>query len=182
VIVDLTDAELVRRSCTGSARSFDRLVDRHYARCLRFANHQLGDRPDAEDAVQETFMRAWRGLATCTPEKFAPWLTTILINCCRTAGARRRRRGLDVPLDSVDGHRFSAPARLPEPAIENTDVGRALATLTPRLREAFLLRHIDELGYAEMSRLTGAGESALKMRVKRAEQALARALEHRHDD
>jgi RNA polymerase sigma-70 factor (ECF subfamily) len=69
------------------------------------------------------------------------------------------------------------PKRVAEP-LDRTEVGRALAALTPRLREAFLLRHVEELSYAEMAEITGAGESALKMRVSRAAQALAAALEN----
>lgn len=174
----LTDSELVGRAVAGSARSFDRLVDRHYARCLRYARNQLGDEADAEDAVQETFVRAWRSLSACTPESFASWLMAILVNCCRTAGAKRGRRVDATPLDAVRTQRFAVqPKRVAEP-LDRTEVGRALAALTPRLREAFLLRHVEELSYAEMAEITGAGESALKMRVSRAAQALAAALEN----
>lgn len=175
------DAELVRRACAGSARSFEKIVDRHYPRCLRFARNQLGEMADAEDAVQETFVRAWRNLASCAPEAFESWLTTILVNCCRTAGRRRNRLAGELPLDRMDAVRYSAPPPALSEPIELTPVGRALATLSPRLREAFLLRHVEELSYPEMSRATGAGESALKMRVKRAEQALSEALERTHD-
>jgi RNA polymerase sigma-70 factor (ECF subfamily) len=183
--VDQTDAELVRRANAGSGRSFDVLVDRHYRRCLRYARHQLGDATDAEDAVQEAFVRAWRSLSTCTPEKFRPWLTTIVVNCCRSAGMRRKRKQAELPLDGLDGPdavRLAVAPATPIRPIEETPVGRALAGLTPRLREAFLLRHVEELTFAEMARATGAGESALKMRVRRAEQALATALERTHGE
>jgi RNA polymerase sigma-70 factor (ECF subfamily) len=172
-----TDAELVRRAVAGSSRSFDRLVDRHYARCLRFARNQLGGATDAEDAVQEAFVRAWRSLSACTPELFGSWLTAIVVNCCRAAGAKRRRRRDATSLDAVDARRLATPPPRVDEPLDRTAVGRALATLTPRLREAFQLRHDEELSYAEKMEITGVGESALQMRVSRAVEVMAAALE-----
>jgi RNA polymerase sigma-70 factor, ECF subfamily len=174
--VDTSDAELVRRVLAGHPRAFDVLVDRHHARCLRFAMHQLGERADAEEAVQDTFLRAYRALPACTPNRFGPWLTSILVNRCRTYGRRIGLRRLrQRSLDTIRG--VAAPTRTGVgDDLSSTEVGRALARLPPRLREAFLLKHVEELTYAEIADMTGVGVSALKMRVRRAATRLARYL------
>ena len=73
-------------------RAFATLVDMYYARCLRFALHMLASRRDAEEAVQDTFVRVYRALPTYREQDaFEPWLFRILGNRCRTAGTRERR-------------------------------------------------------------------------------------------
>ena len=134
--------------------------------------HMLGDREDAEEALQDAFVRGYRSLARCyDPERFGAWLYGILVNRCRTTGARAARRGRVFVRDE------GALNGVPHPsAAERTDwedaVHRALARLAPEYREAFLLKHVEDLEYETMARLTGAGVSALKMRVKRAREQL----------
>src|SRR5688500_13058248 len=98
----MTDAMLVRRVLDGAPPAVTTLVDRHAAACLRFATRMLGDHADAEDATQETLVRAYRALARYEDrEAFRTWLFTILVNRCRTAAARRARRGRLLVLDEV---------------------------------------------------------------------------------
>lgn len=162
LIVDMEDSDLVRRAVAGDEPAFNALVDRHHARCLRFAWRQIGNRADAEEVVQDAFLRAHRALAGCAPERFAGWLTSIVVNRCRSHVARSRRRPAVEPLDD---ERLPVPVTPPEPAadLDGSRVGRALATL---LREALLLRHVEQLGYEEIAAMTGAGVSAVKMRVQ----------------
>lgn len=173
----MIDADLVRRVLDGHARDFAVLVDRHYPRCLRFAMHQLGEREDAEEAVQDTFVRAYRALPACAPERFGAWLTSILVNRCRTYGRRRQLRRLrQQPLETV--REFVAAAPPSEPAdLGSTDVGRALRRLPAKQREALLLKYVEGMTYEEIATLTGTGVSALKMRVRRAARRLAEYLE-----
>lgn len=164
----MTDGELVRSTLDGDARAFTELVDRHAAACLRFAARMLGDRSDAEDAAQEAFVRAHRALATYDVAlPFRTWLFAILVNRCRTAMGRRMRREQRVVVDAeLLDH---APVGDEERAAElRGEIEWAVARLAPEQREAFLLRHVEELTYEEMAAATGAGISALKMRVKRA--------------
>ncbi len=126
-----------------------------------------GNREDAEEAVQDAFLRAYRALASYQErERFSAWLTRILVNQCRTMYARAERRGLlfsDLELSDA----LVAPG---DTATDHTwpDLDQALARLPDDQREALVLRYADDLTYEEMSRITGAGESALKMRVQRA--------------
>src|SRR5215831_13274017 len=92
-LATMTDAMLVRRVLEGDTAAFTTLVDRHAAACTRFATRMLGNREDAEDATQETFLRAYRSLARYEDRQaFRTWLFQILINRCRTAAVRRQRR------------------------------------------------------------------------------------------
>jgi RNA polymerase sigma-70 factor (ECF subfamily) len=170
---------LVRAAQRGDVRAFAALVDAYYARCLRFALHMLASQSDAEEAVQDTFVRIYRALPTYVEqESFEPWLFRILANRCRSAGARERRRAEfveygDVPDRPSEGRHDLAIAWREE-------INLALAALPAEQREAFLMRHVEDLSYEDMAIATGAGISALKMRVKRACDSLRVRL--REDD
>jgi RNA polymerase sigma-70 factor, ECF subfamily len=164
----MTDAMLVRRVLEGDTAAFTMLVDRHAAACTRFATRMLGNREDAEDATQESFLRAYRSLARYQERQaFRTWLFQILVNRCRTAAVRRQRRQRMFLVD--DSAVETASVR---PAADTNDLRaelqRAIDSLDPEQREAFLLKHVEQLSYDEMAAATGVGVSALKMRVKRA--------------
>ena len=167
-LATMTDAMLVRRVLDGDTAAFTTLVDRHASACTRFATRMLGNREDAEDATQETFLRAYRSLARYEERQaFRTWLFQILINRCRTAAVRRQRRHRMFLVD--DSAIAAASVR---PAVDAGDLRaelkRAIDALDPDQREAFLLKHVEQLSYDEMAAATGVGVSALKMRVKRA--------------
>lgn len=172
----MTDAELVARTLAGEPNAFAGLVDRHFADCLRYAIHMLRMPEDAEDAVQETFVRAYRGLTTYHERQtFRSWLFRILVNRCRSAAVARGRRNARVMLDERAVLAAPAPASATR-ADDALSLAAALATLDPRSREAFLLRYGEGFDYAEMARLCGGGVSALKMRVMRARERLREFL------
>jgi len=172
----MTDATLVRRVLDGDPRAFTILVDRHLQPCLRFATRMLGGRHDAEDVTQEALLRAYRALATYDPAgSFRTWLFAILVNRCRTSLLQRSRYVRRVVTDEDAMHNAVSgdDAAATELRIE---IERALALLEPDQREAFLLKHVEQLGYDEIAAVTGAGVSALKMRVKRACERLQELL------
>lgn len=166
-----TKSVLVHAAKSGDVRAFAALVDAYYARCLRFAMHMLASRRDAEEAVQDTFVRVYKALPKYEErEAFEPWLFRILANRCRSAGSRERRHAEVVEYGEV-------PERPTPPGHDDAvawreEIGLALASLPTDQREAFLMRHVEDLSYENMSAATGAGVSALKMRVKRACDAL----------
>src|SRR5258706_15014399 len=91
--VGTSDAALVRRVQTGDTGAYADLVARYRDRLGRYALHMLGNREDAEEVLQDAFVRAYRSLARCEdPDRFGAWLFRILVNRIRTAGARRARR------------------------------------------------------------------------------------------
>lgn len=166
--MEITDGEALDRVRRGDADAFAVVVDRYYDRCLRYAQRFLGDASDAADTVQEAFVRAYRGLPHYDDRgQFDAWLFRILVNRCRTrAGERARNGGRLVPIDGVSPQALGAsPA---SDTLWTLSIERALGELPPLLREAFVLKHVEGLNYSEMRTVTGASESALKMRVKRA--------------
>lgn len=172
----MTDAELVARTRAGEPDAFGALVAQYYDACWRFAYHMLGERADAEDVVQDTFLRAYLAIGRYDErDQFRGWLFRILTNQCRNAQTSRGRRARRFVQD--DSAIDSAPAAPPGVAsgVEDAVLVKALAQLDPLQREALLLKYAEGLEYTEMSAMTGAGESALKMRVKRGSERL-RAL------
>jgi RNA polymerase sigma-70 factor (ECF subfamily) len=163
----MTDRAIIDQVLAGDAEAFARLVDAHYDRCARIAFRILGNREDAEEAIQDAFLRAFRALGSYEDrERFSAWLTRILVNQCRTVLSRvQRREAVFSDLDLRDAELF---ADAEERERVWPDLEHALAQLPAEQREAIVLRYTDDLTYEEMSRVTGAGESALKMRVQRA--------------
>jgi RNA polymerase sigma-70 factor (ECF subfamily) len=165
-----SDAELIAEVLNGNIDSFAGLVRRHQDTCARFAVRMLGSRVDADDVLQSAFMRAFRGLRGCKdPEHFGGWLYQIVVNECRTYASRQRRREQRFPSSPVALETAAAPGSEEEVDLDiGGHIERALSALPADQREAFLLKHVEELTYEEIAELTGASVSALKMRVKRA--------------
>jgi RNA polymerase sigma-70 factor (ECF subfamily) len=158
----------------GDVEAFAVLVDRHHDRLGRYALHLLGNRADAEEAVQEAFIRAFRSLGRYQErEQFGAWVLRILVNRCRTLAARRHEC---EPLDAAA--LVWLPGEDPVEAMAaREELGHAMAQLSPEHREAIALRFAEELSFDEMATITGAGISALKMRVRRACERLRALLE-----
>ena len=174
----MSDGDAVRRVTEGDVESFEVLVERYHAGCLRYAARMLGSPEDAEEAVQDAFVRAYRGLGGYDHrDRFRAWLFRILVNRCRTRAVRMKRvRAPLVPLSEL-GER-PAPDRGPGDPLERRRIHEALAELPPDQREAFLLKYVEDMSYEEMAEATGDGVSALKMRVMRARDAMRRRLDH----
>ena len=164
----MTDEVIVRQVLAGDVEAYGVLVARYRDRYVRFAMQMLGNREDAEEALQDSFVRGYRSLARCQdPACFSAWLFQILANRCRTHGSRRGRRERTF-LQNDAAILSAATAPVVDQSAWREEIERALDRLDPDQREAFLLKHVEELSYDEMAELTGTGVSALKMRVKRA--------------
>ncbi len=169
------DPAIPLRARSGDAAAFAALVEFFHVRCMRYARYMLGDEEDAEEAVQDTFLRVYDHLEQFRPDaRFEPWLFRILANRCRTVRDRRRRRESLV-----------TTGELPAVAAASTEISRdfleeveaALEDLPTEQREAFLLRHVEDLSYEDMAVITGVRLSALRMRVKRACDTLRTRLQ-----
>src|SRR5437667_12012982 len=134
--VESSDAELVCRVRAGDIGAYGALVSRYRDRLGRYARHMLGDREDAEEALQDSFVRAYRSLARCAdPARFGAWLYGILVNRCRTTGARAARRRRTFVHDAQALDLAAHPDRADRP--DWTDaVDRALAPRGPDYRQA----------------------------------------------
>ena len=166
----LTDATIVRQVLGGDTEAFSTLVHRYHDRCIRLATHIVGNSDDAEDAVQETFLRAYRHLGSYQErDKFSAWLLRILVNQCRTSATRSKRHGTMLSLQDDDALALpSSAVSIPDQQAQRDELAAAMSQLVPEQREAIVLRFSDDLSFEEMAAVTGVGVSALKMRVQRA--------------
>ncbi|MFS0705379.1 RNA polymerase sigma factor SigE [Cellulomonas sp. 179-A 9B4 NHS] len=163
--------------------SWEEIVRTHSARVYRLAYRLTGNRHDAEDLTQETFVRVFRSLHTYSPGTFEGWLHRITTNLFLDMARRRQR----VRIESIgdDTERWSSPDTLstPERAFENThldhDVQRALDALPPEYRAAVVLCDIEGLSYEEIAVTLGIKLGTVRSRIHRARARLRDALEHR---
>jgi RNA polymerase sigma-70 factor (ECF subfamily) len=179
------DSATLNRAKLGDAAAFTRIVETYYARSLRFARAMLRNPDEAEDMVQETFVRVFRALPRYEErQRFESWLFHILANCCRTANKGFRRHDVDSLDDNDLWQRLPSDHRT-DAALDHEfgdEVRQALAELPDYNREVFLLHYIEEFSYEEIERITGIKRSALKMRVKRASDYLRARLSRARAD
>jgi RNA polymerase sigma-70 factor, ECF subfamily len=173
-----SDADLVRAVLGGEESAYAPLVARYQERLFRRALAMLGDTDAAADTVQEAFIRGYTGLAAADPERFGAWIHRILRNIALDELRSPRQRAVDFPPDLPSELQARAdPARELDRRELGDAIGDALAALSPTVREAFVLKHVEGLSYDEMAALTGVAVGALKMRVKRAREALQALLQ-----
>jgi RNA polymerase sigma factor (sigma-70 family) len=172
------DAAVVERVRAGEREAYSILVLRYQEGFFRYALGMVGSPDAAADLVQETLVKGFVSLERCRePERFGAWAHRILRNRCLDYLKDRRRR--NVPL--AEAPPLTDLAAGPEGDFERRElrdaVLSALETLPDAQREAFLLKHLEERPYEEMSELLGVSVSALKMRVKRAREAIQSVLQ-----
>lgn len=168
------DAEDLRRTAGGDREAFERFVDRHEAGVLRYVRNVVADPDRAEDALQDTFVAAWRGAAGFRGEGSArAWLLTIARNAVRRQG--RRRAGEPerfVPLDSLAlTAGWGQPAADDDPArrLETRElVERGFRGLDAADREILVLRDLEGFTNEEAARTLGLSVAAVKSRLHRA--------------
>jgi len=179
------EAGYVARARGGDAEAFRVLVEEHSARLFRLAYRIAGNEQDAEDIVQETFIKAHRNLARYDDRAaFGAWLSRIASNQALDV-IRSRRRGPerlepndpDAP-DPVD--MLSETGAGPERQLLSVEVNRrvknALSRLTPNERAAFVLRHHEEHSVAEIGAMLRLSENATKQAIFRAVRKMREAL------
>lgn len=188
---DQHTGELVRRCVAGEPSAWEEIVRLHnrriYNLCYRFTNS-----PDtAEDLTQEVFIRVYRTIATYNIEKgaFSTWLTTLTRNLLVDHFRRGRQ---DRVTDSIDASVTDDPdslalsERLRDPGPSPADrlasqetqkmVQRALARISPDLREAVILRDLQDMDYKEIAQVLKVPEGTVKSRINRGRMELARLL------
>lgn len=174
---DSDDAEVIRRVLSGETDRFAELVERYQTVLYRHAFALVMDPDVAADMVQDAFVRTYVRLRECRePARYRAWLTQTLRHRCLDYLKESARR--NVRLD--DAGPFPDPGARPQTGVERARVrnaiGAALRQLPVEQREAFILRHVEDLGYEAVAMHQNASVSAVKMRALRARQALADAL------
>jgi RNA polymerase sigma-70 factor (ECF subfamily) len=167
--------------------AFERLVERFEGNLLNYAERILGNRFDAQEVVQDAFLRAHDALTRrydavrAGEMALKPWLFRIARNLCfnKTRGAKSR---LNEPLSSFDDGRIGPlvpPSSVTGPIEERQEraaLERAIGTLPAESRELIVLRFMEEMSYADISKTVGVEESALRGRVFRSLKILRDAL------
>jgi RNA polymerase sigma-70 factor, ECF subfamily len=186
------DLALIASVLAGDRRAFEPLVRKHERRVFRVALAVLGNIEDAEEAMQDTFVKAFRHLDQFRREsRFTTWLTRIAVN---EALQKRQGRKESVSLDESRGiEEQFAPRRLeswradPEKSYGRQELRRVIETAIQSLpaiyREAFVLRDVEEMSAEEAAEVIGITVAALKSRLLRARlmirESLAASLEER---
>jgi RNA polymerase sigma-70 factor, ECF subfamily len=183
--MDATEAAAVlARARQGDSDAFRALVEQHSRSVFRLAFRMTGNEQDAEDVVQESFLRAYRQLGRFESRaNFGTWLYRIVSNCSVDLMRSKQARHDQVRGDSLDESAMELPAadvpgpeRMAQSAEIETRVQRALRELSPLERAAFTLRHYEGRSIDEISATLGLGTSAAKHSVFRAVKKLRIAL------
>ncbi len=180
--MDGSDAAVVARVRAGDSDAFRLLVDRHARTIFRLAVRMVGNEPDADDVVQETFLRAYRRLDRFESRaNFGTWLYRIAVNCSLDLLRQRPRRSEDPPAEDAEepagqANESASPERMAFGAEVQAKVSSALGSLTDAERAAFLLRHFEGQSIEEIGQALGLRTSATKHTVFRAVQKMRRAL------
>jgi len=184
-MMEESDAALVTRAREGDQDAFRLLVERHSVRLFQLAFRMTGNEQDAEDLVQETFLRAYKQLNRFQSRAgLGTWLYRIAANCSLDLLRRQKRRGEQETVEFDSEEAFPAilsDAPAPDQQVYHGEVRQKVESvmreLTPMERTAFVLRHFEGLSIGEIGSALGVGPGATKQSIFRAVQKMRRALE-----
>ncbi|OMH27637.1 hypothetical protein BKD30_03040 [Tersicoccus phoenicis] len=184
----LDQGSLVARAQDGDLAAFDELVQRYSSRLYRYAYSMLGNRQDAEDALQDTLVRVWRFLPELTSvDAFGAWTYRALTRQCFTLLARRRAQRTEAyAADSLavlaDGQRPGPGPTEEDPADHVVsrqrleELTRLVHLLPPEQRACWLLREVQGHSYGQIAAVLGVPESTVRGRLARARERLAEGM------
>lgn len=188
-----TDLELVQRFQRERDQfAFDQLVERHSVRAYQLAYSILQNREDAEEVVQDAFIRIYRSLANFRGDaQFSTWMYRIIVNLCNNKFRWNKVRGanrnlsIDAPLsndDGDDGLRLELPGQDAQPSEQTAyaelreRLEQAMAQLPESYRMAVMLRNVQQLDYDEIARILNCAVGTVKSRINRGREMLRQAL------
>ena len=185
--MEASDLAIVARVTAGDHDAFRHLVERHSRSVFRLAYRLTGREEDADDIVQETFLKAFRQIARFeSRSSFATWLYRITVNCAHDLMRQRPRAGTRTSLDDPEhgaalqlADESAAADPMRELARRQIDarVRAAMRGLSDQERSAFVMRHYEGLSIEEIGGVLNLKASAAKHSIFRAVQKLRRSLE-----
>ena len=175
-LADTSDDQFVLRTVSGDPSAFVMLVERYKRAVYSLAYRLLGNAADAEDAAQETFVRAYTRLSSYqVGSRFGSWLLSITSHWCIDFLRRRRAVSLDeIEIGPVADESSDQPEALALQSERRDEVQRWLDNLPAPYRSVLVLRYWHDLSYTEISETTGLPVSTIRMRLFRARQLLAK--------
>ncbi len=166
MVLETQDSHAVRAAQAGDVDAFGELVHRHRTAVYRVALRMLGNPSDAEDAAQEAFVQAWRGLPTFRGESsVATWLYRIVVNRC--LNVLRAQEPAEPFAETLEAP-ASGPNHIVEVRGELEALKLAVPRLTPEQRAPFVLRELEGLSYEEIGEVLEISLPAVKGRLHRA--------------
>ena len=177
---------LVDAARSGDRAAFDELVRRTYVDTYTLAMRLTANEEDARDVVQESYLRAWKGIKSFRGDaQFSTWMYRITANCAATYLGKRSRHRHDVLDDTVpvaDPRTDHDPQLRADASDLRNRLARALDDLPPRLRSVVVLRDIYDLPHESIAAELGISESAAKVRLHRARNKLREQVFGRRDE
>jgi RNA polymerase sigma-70 factor, ECF subfamily len=172
------DQQIIERILAGNQEMFATLISRYSDPLYRHALSMTGSPDVAEDILQLSFIKAYHHLGEVRG-RFDAWVFRIVANGCKDWLKNIRRSHLSYDEDDQPSS-FANPDEELDRSELRSDLDRALASLAPSLREAFIMKHVEGRSYEEMADFLGTTVGALKMRVHRAREALQLLLEEKY--
>ena len=185
-------ALLVRRCIAGDAVAWEEIVQRYHRRIYNICYRFTGSGTDADDLTQEVFIKMYRTLNTYDAERgaFMTWVTTVtrnlLVDHFRKSRQERLTDSLDTPASEQEdamplSERIPDRGPAPDSKVESRETGeavhQALQKLSPDLREAVILRDLQDMDYREIATVLRVPEGTVKSRINRGRAELARLLQ-----
>ncbi|MEW2568831.1 RNA polymerase sigma factor [Streptomyces sp. NPDC057621] len=175
---DTDDALLTVRAAEGDEDAFAVLVQSHAPALIRLATRLLGGRAEAEDAVQDAFINAWRRLPEFHQRSsFGTWMYRIVTNrCLNVLRARKPVAPLEAAGELAAPEHSASPARIAEARDAVRELGEALDQLSVEQRACWVLRELDGQSYEFIADAVGISQEAVRARVFRARRCLTQAM------
>jgi len=182
----ISDEDLIEKFQRGDLYAYELIVKRYKDQLLNFVYRFLNNHEEAEDVVQETFLRVYRNRhAYQRVAKFSTWIYTIAGNLARTELRRRhRRRFFSLSSLGVEDKEYEisdemlSPERHTNTVLSEEIIQREINKLSAKFREVIILRDIQELSYEEISKIIRVPIGTVKSRVNRARLRLQGRLKH----
>ena len=180
-----SDERLIRKVRKGDHRAFETLVDRHKTMVFNVAYRMLRNREDAEDAAQESFLRAFNAIGTFRTEaKFSTWLYRIVSNVCLSHLGRTHAQQTFLEAEDEEvvavypevSDRSSNPEEIVSQEVFGENVRALIVQLAPQYRAVITLYYLQEFSYAEISEILDLPMGTVKTHLYRAKGMLKRAV------
>jgi RNA polymerase sigma-70 factor (ECF subfamily) len=172
----ISDKELMEKVKSEDTSAFSVLVDRYKVRLLNLIYRMLQDKEEAEDILQETFLRVYRERQSYDPTyAFSTWIYTITLNLCRNE-LKKRKRFKFFGIDLIKNNREYASQQVRNSDCLGSTLENAIRALPVKYRTVFLLRDVNQLPYEEISQSLEIPMGTVKSRVNRARLMLRNRL------